>query len=264
MKKVYRFEDNRNYWDRRWTEASEDANEFLDTTIYPIHYAEKVISRVPGKIIEIGCGLGRVVKHYHSRGRKIVGVERSEVAVEKICAKSPHLNIRCGDALALPFDVEEFDIALAFGVYHNFETGLEQGLHELARVLKPGGYFVISMRPDNIEMILNEWYWRFKNGQIKMGGRVFHKLLITEDEFNELLERSGLITLSVYRAKNLSILYRLPFLQSRNIKNVPESFRRSRGYRLNFCGNMIDRLLTKLFPSSFCNVLVFEGRKGVL
>lgn len=263
MKKVYRSEDNRSYWNRRWTEAHEDASEFVDPNIYPIRYADQIISCVPGRIIEIGCGLGRLVKHYHSRGREIIGIERSEVAVERIRADWPHLDVRYGNATALGFDAQEFDIALAFGVYHNFETGLDKGLSEVARILKPGGHFIISMRPDNIEMILNEWYWSWKNGRSKNTGRVFHKLLVKEGEFKELLTRNGLVTSTVHRARNLSILFRLPFLQSKDIKGAPESVRRAKGYRLNSFGRIIDRMLTKAFPASFCNVLVFEGRKVV-
>ena len=37
----------------------------------------------------------------------------------------------------------------------NFESGLEMGIREVARILKPEGHFVISMRPQNFEMILN-------------------------------------------------------------------------------------------------------------
>lgn len=261
MKKVYRFEGNHAYWDRRWSEAGEDAGEFQDLTIYPIRYAENVMSRVPGRILEIGCGLGRVVKHYHARGREIVGIERSNVAVERMRDRSPGLDVRVGDALTLDFPDNSFDIALAFGVYHNFESGLKQGLAEIARILKPGGRFVISMRPHNVEMILNEWYWRRKNAQTKESNSSFHKLLVTDGEFKTLLAQHGLITDAVYRARNMSILFRLPFLQSGDVKNAPESLRRAKGYRLNVVGRVIDRLLTAVFPSQFCNVLVFEGHK---
>ena len=222
MKKVYRTEDNRDYWDRRWSEAQEDANEFLDMSIYPIYYADRVISRIPGRILEIGCGLGRLVKHYQSHKREIIGIERSEVAVEKIRTHTPYLDIRVGDASSLDFGANEFDIALAFGVYHNFEAGLEQGLAELARILKPGGYFVISMRPHNIEMILNEWYWRWKSGRSNASkGKSFHKLLVTAEEFKGLLAKHGLVTDTVHRARNMSILFRIPPFQSREIKHAP-------------------------------------------
>jgi SAM-dependent methyltransferase len=261
MKKVYRFEDNQAYWDRRWFEAGEDAGEFQDLTIYPIRYAESVVCRVPGRILEIGCGLGRVIKHYHARGREIVGIERSKVAVERIRDVLPSLDVRVGDALALDFPDNSFDIALAFGVYHNFESGLEQGLAEIARVLKPGGRFVISMRPHNLEMILNEWYWRWKHGQNSESSSRFHKLLVTDGEFRTLLAKHCLITDAVYRARNMSILFRLPFLQNRDVKNAPESLRRAKGYRLNVIGRVLDCLLIVLFPSQFCNVLVFEGHK---
>jgi hypothetical protein len=131
----------------------------------------------------------------------------------------------------------------------------------MARILKPGGHFVISMRPHNVEMILNEWYWRRKNSQTKESNSRFHKLLVTNAEFKVLLIKHNLIPDTVYRARNMSILYRLPFLQSSDVQNAPESFRRAKGYRLNFMGRVIDRLLTAVFPAQFCNVLVFEGRK---
>jgi hypothetical protein len=131
----------------------------------------------------------------------------------------------------------------------------------MARILKPGGHFVISMRPHNVEMILNEWYWRRRNSQTKESNSRFHKLLVTNAEFKVLLIKHNLIPDTVYRARNMSILFRLPLLQSSDVKNVPESLRRAKGYRLNFLGGVIDRFLTTVFPSQFCNVLVFEGHK---
>jgi SAM-dependent methyltransferase len=261
MKKVYRYENNRAYWDRRWREAGEDAGEFQDMTIYPIRYAENVVTRTPGRILEIGCGLGRLVKHYHARGREIIGIERSEVAVQRIKELSHDLDVRVGDALALDFSDNSFDMALAFGVYHNFESGLEQGLSEVARTLKAGGHFVISMRPDNIEMKLNELYWRWRSRNKKDARKSFHKILIGENEFSRMLQQHGLTVDAVHRARNMSILYRLPFLRNREVRASYESVRRAKGYRLNTFGRAMDRALTELFPYHFCNVLVFEGHK---
>ena len=262
MKRVYRTEANRTYWDRRWSQSVEDADKFEDLTIYPIRYAENVVKQKKGKILEIGCGLGRLVKHYSNLGREVVGIERSKVAVDKIQAKSPNLAVYTGDALKLEFDDNSFEIILAFGVYHNFESGLEMGIREVARILKPEGHFVISMRPQNFEMILNEWYWRWRNKGARGAKKHFHKMVVREKEFRNILQKYGLLTEFVYKARNMSILFRVPFLRSSEIKHASETIRRAKGYKLNWLGRFMDKLLTSLFPGQFCNVLVFEGRRA--
>lgn len=261
MKKVYRTEDNRAYWDRRWREAGMDADAFEDLTIYPIRYAERALARSSGRILEIGCGLGRIVKHYAGQGRDIVGMERSEEAVRRINEATPDLDVRVGDATALDFPDGAFDVALAFGVYHNFETGLEAGLSEVGRILADGGRFVISMRPNNIEMHLNELYWRWRSSAPSGAHKEFHKLLVGEKEFSRLLRRHGLEVDEVHYARNVSILYRFGFLRNRRLDDASEDVRRARGYQLNALGKLLDRLMTAVAPYQFCNVLVFEGHK---
>jgi hypothetical protein len=53
MRKVFRHESNDDYWDRRWQEASED-RDFTDMSIYPIFYAEKVVSDPAEAVLEVG------------------------------------------------------------------------------------------------------------------------------------------------------------------------------------------------------------------
>lgn len=260
MKRVYRYEANTDYWDRRWRQAGEDAPQFEDLTIYPIRYAELVMKTNPGRALEIGCGLGRVIKHYANQGREIVGIERSAVAVERTDQTDPNINIRHGDAFDLPFADGTFDIVLAFGVYHNLENGLRDALAEAARVLRRSGDFVISMRPQNIEMHLNEWYWRCRNRNPGGSELRFHKLLVRDKEFSDILGDVGLKVETVHRAHNMSLLYRLPFLRAAN-PSTEESVRRSRGYRLNGPGRIINSTLRTLFPYQFSNVLVFQGKR---
>lgn len=261
MRKVYRFENNRDYWDRRWTEAGQDRDGFENLDVYPVKYAEMVIPGSSGPVLEIGAGLGRVIKHYRSRGVPVIGIERSLVAVDSM-VHPKHGNEpvpACqADARHLPFADNFFAAVVAFGLYHNFETGLDDGIREAARVLKPGGRFCISMRPDNLEMRLNERYWQWKNTNGRKPDRQFHKLLVGENEFADILARHGLKTEAMHRARNLSILYRLPLLRK---DGRDESENRSRGYRLNGAGRFLDSMLTGLFPASFCNVLVYTGCK---
>jgi len=259
MKRVYRYEENKDYWDRRWNEAGSDARTFQDLTIYPILYAEKILQNNQGSIAEIGCGLGRLVKHYDAKGYNIIGIERSLVASLGIDRKRKY-NIVAADVCDLPFQKRSFDNILAFGLFHNIEKNYEDAIEEAASILKKKGKFCISIRPDNLEMRINELYWKFKNKSGKKTTKGFHKILFTENEFIMMLKKRNLKVTKSYYARNVSNLYRIPFLRS-NAKSDIESLKRARGYKLNKLGSLIDDFLMKKFPSFFCNVLVFVGYK---
>jgi SAM-dependent methyltransferase len=251
-------EDNYAYWDRRWSETDQDPDGFENTDIYPVKYADMVMTDQSARSLELGAGLGRVLKHYYYRGFNIEGIERSSVAVDRLKHENPALPIRAGDALNMPYMDEEFDVIMAFGVFHNIEHHMEKAIAETARCLKRGGKFAISMRPDNLEMRLNEIYWTIKNRSWRKEKRFFHKWIVEEDEFKTLLGGFELITDRIFRARNLSILYRLPMLRE-NIQS--ETGRRAAGYRLNAVGRILDRLLTSVAQAQFCNVLVYIGHR---
>lgn len=259
MKKVMRYEDNQEYWDRRWAGAQKDADGFADLSIYPIKYAELVMKDPSQRSVEIGAGLGRVFKHYYYAGYDITGIERSETAVQQLQSEISDSRIFAGDVRNLPFDDGQFDVVLAFGLYHNLEEGFDQALAETGRILKPGGRFCISTRPNNFEMRFNEWYWRWKQRRESKNERKFHKWLAGEREFRLTLSQHGLHTQQMCRARNVSLLYRIPWLRG---KSASEAERRSMGYRLNGLGRAIDKLLIASMPSQFCNVLIYIGVKG--
>ena len=260
-----RYENNASYWDRRWSEADPDAGFFRDLSIYPVKYSEMVVKKRNSLIAELGCGLGRILNHYNGQGYNIIGIERSDVAVKKIKENNKAIKVLVSDVRYLPFKDESLEAILAFGLYHNIEYGFMDALRESIRCLKAGGNFCISIRPDNLEMRLNEYYWLFKRHREKNSGKHFHKWLIKEGEFKAMLKEVGCEVEQIFRARNVSILWRVPFLKYRDKKEESpqssESKLRSGGYRLNSVGKVMDYLLTKLFPSSFCNVLVFIGRK---
>jgi SAM-dependent methyltransferase len=259
MKKVFRYECNSDYWDRRWEETDRDSDVFDDLSIYPIYFAEMVM-RGEGRTAELGCGLGRVLKHYKHQGKEICGIEKSKIAVKKLKEENSQLDVQLGNVLNLPFGNDLFDTVMAFGVYHNLETGIDKALQETRRVLKEGGQFCISMRPDNFEMQLNEYYWSWKNRKIKKGSKRFHKTLVGEQEFLKLLSSAGLQTEQTFKARNVSILYRVSFLRNSEITDDNETFRRSNGYKLNIVGRWIDSIFQNVFSYHSSNILVFIGR----
>ena len=258
MKKVFRHEENCQYWDRRWSEAGHDLDHFVDLSIYPIKYAEMIMDNPALHSVELGAGLGRLLKHYYYGGHQIVGLERSQVAVERLKTENPDLEIRVGDVLNLPYADEEFDTVLAFGLYHNIESGMNAALAETSRCLKVGGRFCISMRPNNFEMHINEWYWKWNQRGQPKDKPTFHKWLVNPQEFRKMLLNHGLHTNHVHLARNVSLLYRFPWFREHS---GDEAERRAKGYRLNAVGRAIDRIIVSLLPYQFCNVLVFIGHK---
>jgi len=103
--------------------------------------AEAVVQ--PGdRVLDSCCGTGDLAIAAAAAGGKVTGVDFSRPMLERARLKAPELEWIEGDALALPFADESFDTAtVGFGVRNLSE--LDNGLHELRRVLRPGGRLAI-------------------------------------------------------------------------------------------------------------------------
>ncbi len=112
----------------------------------------------PSEIIDIGCGGGRnageLLKKYP--GAKVTAIDYSPLSVEQAAAynKDAITQGRCkvqqGDASHLTLDEESFDLATAFETIY-FWPGLEKCFAEVAKVLKPGGCFMIVNESDGLD-----------------------------------------------------------------------------------------------------------------
>jgi demethylmenaquinone methyltransferase/2-methoxy-6-polyprenyl-1,4-benzoquinol methylase len=100
--------------------------------------------------LDICCGTGDMTLELAKRvspGGHVVGCDFSEpmldLARDKAAARSTDgVRFEWADALELPYDGERFDaVTVGFGVRNLAD--LDRGLHEMARVLKPGGRAVI-------------------------------------------------------------------------------------------------------------------------
>jgi demethylmenaquinone methyltransferase/2-methoxy-6-polyprenyl-1,4-benzoquinol methylase len=93
----------------------------------------------PGdRVLDVACGTGDLALAAAAAGGRVTGVDFSTRMLERARRKSSAVEWLEADALALPFDDASFDVVTSgFGV-RNF-ADLEAGLHELRRVLGPGG-----------------------------------------------------------------------------------------------------------------------------
>lgn len=98
------------------------------------------------RVLEAGCGLGRVVKYLHDLDYRFVeGIELNQAAVAWVNRHYPELQIIQGDLLRMPYEDGRFDVVLSYGVVEHFREGLDASLRSLWRVLKVGGFAVVTV-----------------------------------------------------------------------------------------------------------------------
>jgi SAM-dependent methyltransferase len=97
---------------------------------------------LPESVLEVGCGEGELAEQIQRElGVQVVAIDQSERMVE--LARARGVDVRVGDVQDLPFADGSFDVAIAaWMLYH--VPDLDLALHELARVLRPGGRLVAT------------------------------------------------------------------------------------------------------------------------
>ena len=101
------------------------------------------------RILEAGCGSGRVVKYLTDRGYRFVdGIEANTHTVLE--AKKIMPFIHHGDVSDMFWDDDTFDFVLSFGVIEHFPSGPQEPLKEMLRVLRPGGTAIVTVPSFNL------------------------------------------------------------------------------------------------------------------
>lgn len=100
----------------------------------------------PGEnLLEIGCGLGRLLNFFTNYYHVISsGIDISEAAVELAKKQLPLVgrNIKCATAENIPFEDCVFNFVLCWAVFDLTSQG--KSLAEMIRVLKPGGALLLT------------------------------------------------------------------------------------------------------------------------
>lgn len=112
----------------------------------------------PENAVDLGCGGGRNAGELLKMFPKahVTAVDYSELSVEKAkgynkaMIETGRCKVLQGDVSDLQLPAESFDLATAFETVY-FWPGLEKCFAQVAKVLKPGGYFMICNESDGTD-----------------------------------------------------------------------------------------------------------------
>ena len=100
-----------------------------------------------GKLLDLGCGLGQLSRHFSGLGFDVTAVDFSENALDFLKIHSPNIKTLVHDITQpLPFDNAEFDIVIANLSFHYFnKKNTRNAISEIKRVLKNDGVLIGSV-----------------------------------------------------------------------------------------------------------------------
>jgi 2-polyprenyl-3-methyl-5-hydroxy-6-metoxy-1,4-benzoquinol methylase len=94
------------------------------------------------QVLDIGCGTGFNLEYLRANGyNQVMGLDFSTEALG-FCSNRCLTGLLCGDGAYLPLRHESFDVIMALDLVEHLEHD-EQGLHHMARLLKPNGSLII-------------------------------------------------------------------------------------------------------------------------
>ena len=111
--------------------------------------------RHPGRLLDIGTGAGHTAFAFARRIAQVEALDLTREMLEQVergAQERGLRNIHCqlGDAEALPYPDDTFDIVTSRLCAHHFQDA-RASVSEVARVLRPGGTFLLedSMAPED-------------------------------------------------------------------------------------------------------------------
>ena len=178
-------------------------------------YALKNFAQRGDKVLDLGCGSGRLVEVFSDLEIDYLGADNCEEFIKIAREKYPKNQFELIDSAdKLPYPNNSFNLVFCLSMLHHIPgRKLQQSVvDEIYRVLKPGGTLVLTtwnllanykMRPllyrQNIKKLLkksdlnwNDIYFPYKIGS---GDRMINRFLhhFSKSEMKNILTKSGLI-----------------------------------------------------------------------
>lgn len=143
------FESRSFYWSEVYSRKTVYAQVFRDRQVAVLNLIDNLALAPDSHALEVGCGAGFLSIALAQRGLQIQAIDVAEAMVEltrqhtKEFGVSEQLRVEVGDAYALAFADNSFDLVVAVGVTAWLERP-ELAIQEFARVTRPGGHIILT------------------------------------------------------------------------------------------------------------------------
>ncbi|HEX6463005.1 MAG TPA: class I SAM-dependent methyltransferase [Vicinamibacterales bacterium] len=149
-----------------------------------VEFWRRLAAASDGRVLELGCGTGRVTLPVARDGVAVTGIDRSASMLARARSKrvrarlSTGVDFVRGDIRLLPFQPRRFGLVMApYGVLQSLvrERDLAATLESVSRVLEEGGRFGIDLVPDLPD-------WSEYRGRQTLSGRMGRGVRVTLTE----------------------------------------------------------------------------------
>jgi SAM-dependent methyltransferase len=96
------------------------------------------------RVLDVGCGTGVFLEALMKLGARPHGLDASRALLRVARARVPQAELRVGDAEALPFEDDFFDVVTGFNSFF-FADDMVAALREAGRVAKPGAPVLVQV-----------------------------------------------------------------------------------------------------------------------
>jgi ubiquinone/menaquinone biosynthesis C-methylase UbiE len=120
-------------------------------------------------ILDFGCGCGRILRQWKSLNINLYGTDYNPKLIRWCKTNLPFAKFETNQLMPpLNYRNEQFDFIYAFSVFtHLNEQQQEAWKNEILRVLKPGGFFLMTTHGENyLKWLTPEEQERFQQGQL--------------------------------------------------------------------------------------------------
>src|SRR6266566_6994200 len=140
QKDIERFDHWASTYEHSWLQRA-----FFDRTHQATLALAAGIVPQPGSVLDVGCGTGKLLRRAHTSWPEahLIGVDPADGMIEMAKRLTPNATFFTGMAEALPLQDASVDLALSTASFHHWQDQAA-GIREIARVLRPGGYFLLA------------------------------------------------------------------------------------------------------------------------
>lgn len=135
------------YWEQLYEDKHLTARIYQERKDMTLHWIADFAIPAGARILDVGCGAGHTAVSLARRGFDVDALDCEQAMLDMVARRAQEAGVPVkpglGDAHELPFGDHTFDVVLSLGLIPWLHSP-KKALAEMRRVLKPGGFLVIS------------------------------------------------------------------------------------------------------------------------